>query len=472
MRGLKPLFGLCVVVILVSCGQAATGGDGNYVMPTPRPPMTLAPTFTPASTQAPLPTITPPSFAQETAVLDTPIPFDETVIQLWYQIPMLGVNRRLQGNVANQLILVDENSGRSVQRNNEGGVMFELRQALSNMELASLPEGCQGCVYVAYEITDAGLSGAGWLQDPVVLASIENFMSASLGPHFPAGTVIGLRRSASPFTPGHSIAITEDGRLWMWLATESDVSAPVGTEAVFPALAELAQLPFAELDEKYEADCRGVPIETLSLTQNGDTWQGRIVCPELTLPTTLQPLYIELDKLVAEKTADVTATQPESAFPVDALLQYSRSDDSMLKLFTDSTLIATDPFGGVFTSTLTSTLPISLTSSILETGVLGPGYQSFMATEPVTTTVTAEPPTFVLAVRGPDGVYDGEWPALPNFEILRELNSILNRMISDSGDAEFIEETPVSVDATPENGEDAESSSTEVEETPSPTTSP
>ncbi|PID85831.1 MAG: hypothetical protein CSB13_06110 [Chloroflexi bacterium] len=439
----RLLLGLCVVVILAGCGQAAPEDAAGYMMPTPRPPMTLAPTFTPVSTQVPLPTITPPP-VQETAVPDTPIPFDETIIQLRYQIPLLGVDRRLQGNVANQLIIVDESSGRSIQRNNEGGIMFELRQALSDIELEPVPEGCLGCVYVEYEVTDAGLSGHGWLQEPVLLASIENFMSTSLGPHFPSDTVIGLRRSASPFTPGHSIAITEDGRLWMWLATEGDVKAPVSSEAVYPALAALAQLPLADLEEAYVADCRGVPLETLSLVQDAETWQGRLVCPELTLPTTLQPLYMQLDSLLVEKTAVASVTKPESVFPVAALLQYSRSDDSTLKLFADSTLVATDPFGAVFTSTLTSTLPISLTSSILETGVLAPGYQSFIAAEPVTTTVTAEPPVFSLAVRGPNGVYDGEWLALPDFEILDELNNILNRMIPVVDDGEIREGTPES----------------------------
>ncbi|MBE2225505.1 MAG: hypothetical protein IAF02_28475, partial [Anaerolineae bacterium] len=284
------------LIILVSCGTRTGETTPEAVMSTPRPPMTLAPTYTPAATQGPLPTLTPPP-ARETAVPETPIPFDETVIELRYQIPLLGLDRRLQGNVANQLILVDETSGRSIQRNNEGGVMFELREALSGIELAAMPDGCPGCVYVEYELADAGLSGSGWLQDPVLLASIENFMSATLGPHFPEGTVMGLRRSASPYAPSHTIAVAEDGRLWMWLATEAEVNPAISSEITPLLLAELAQLPLADLNDQYLADCRGVPIETLHLTVAGETWNGRIVCPELTLPTPLQPLYLQLNNL-------------------------------------------------------------------------------------------------------------------------------------------------------------------------------
>lgn len=424
------LIGLIFLVACGSPGASVDGVNGNVVMPTPRPPTTLVPTYTPSSTQAPLPTITPP-LAQETAVSNTPIPFDETVLELRYQIPLLGLDRRLQGNVANQIIVVDETTGRSIQRNNEGSVMFELRQALSSMELAPLPEECLGCVYVEYELTDAGLSGNGWLKDSVLLASVENFMSATLGPHFPEDTVIGLRRSASPYAPGQTIAITEDGRLWAWLATEAEVSDPVGNEASLSLLAELAQIPLTNLEESYQVECRGVPIETLSLKQTGATWTGRIICPELTLPTTLQPLYVGLDSLLAEKTAVFDISKPQSTFPLDGLLHYTRADNAQLTLFPNSTLITIDPLGTSYTTTLTSTLPVSLTTSLLATDLLQPGFKTFTvsASGSLTTTVTPEPPTFALAVRGPNGVYDAEWLTLPDHEIIRFLDDLLSNIL-------------------------------------------
>jgi hypothetical protein len=449
MRIQNLLFFLVVLVFLASCGSSPGETTPEFVMPTPRPPVTLAPTYTPPATQGPLPTITPPP-TRETAVPDTPIPFDETVLELRYQIPLLGLNRRLQGNVANQLILVDEVNGRSIQRNNEGGVMFELRQALLDVELAAVPESCPGCVYVEYELLDADLSDSGWLQDPVLLASIENFMSATLGPHFPEGTAIGLRRSASPYAPGHNIAVAEDGRLWMWLATEAEVGPAISSEITPLLLAELAQISAADLNEAYQADCRGVPIETLQLNLADETWSGRLVCPELTLPTTLQPLYVQLDSLLAEKTADATVEKPDTVFPVAGLLRYTRADDAQLTLYPNSTLISVDPFGAVYTNTLTSTLPISLTTSLFDTGLLQPGFSTFVVEEasPITTTVTAEPPTSTLAVRGANGVYDAEWLELPDFDVIRFLDTLLNRtlLLGGSDDLSEPETTPEPTD--------------------------
>ena len=415
------------LMLLVGCGTPPNEGTPGATMPTPRPPMTLAPTYTPAATQGALPTITPPP-ARETAVPNTPIPFDETVVELRYQIPSLGLDRRLQGNVANQIIVVDEATGRSIQRNNEGGVMFELRQALSAMELESLPADCTGCVFVEYELADAGLTGSGWLKDPILIASIENFMTTTLGPHFPEGTVIGLHRSASPFAPGHSIAVAEDGRLWTWLATEAEVSPAITSEITPQLLADLAQISLADLDSQYQTACTGAAIETMLLNQAGTPWSGRIVCPELTLPTTLQPLYMQLDALLAQKTADSSLVEDSVMFPLNGLVQYTRADNAQLTLFTDSTLIAIDPTGTAYTSTLTTTSPISLSTSLLDSNLLSPGFNTFITTAPPTTTVTAEPALSVLAVRGPNGVYDAEWAKLPENEAIQFLNNLLNTL--------------------------------------------
>lgn len=443
--GIRQLFFVLIpLLVLVSCTTPSGEETPGATMPTPRPPVTLAPTYTPAATLGALPTITPPP-ARETAVSNTPIPFDETVVELRYQIPLLGLDRRLQGNVANQLIVVDEATGRSIQRNNEGGIMFELRQALSEIELESMPEGCPDCVFVEYELADAGLTGSGWLKDPVLLASIENFMTATLGPHFPEGTVIGLRRSASPLAPGHSIAITEDGRLWMWLATEENVSFPIESELSPQLLAQLAQISLDDLDSQYQTECVGVAIETLTLTQADNTWSGRIICPALTLPTTLQPLYVQLDTLLAQKTADSALAETKEVFPLNGLMQYTRADNAQLTLFPNSTLIAIDPAGTTYTSTLTSTLPVSLTTSLLDSNLLSPGFKTFIATEPTTTTVTAKPPTSILAVRGPAGVYDAAWQAPPDHEAIQFLNRLLDSFFK-SAETAVVETPTASID--------------------------
>jgi hypothetical protein len=60
MRIQNTLFFLIILVFLAGCGTSPNNSTPEFVMPTPRPPMTLAPTYTPESTQGPLPTITPP----------------------------------------------------------------------------------------------------------------------------------------------------------------------------------------------------------------------------------------------------------------------------------------------------------------------------------------------------------------------------------------------------------------------------
>ncbi|MCZ7667840.1 MAG: hypothetical protein M5U34_11810 [Chloroflexi bacterium] len=171
--------------------------------------------------------------------------------------------------------------------------------------------------------------------------------------------------------------------------------------------------------------------ETLALQQNDDAWNGRLRCPELALPTSLQPLYVQLDTLIAANLPDAFLERPPAAFPLDGLLQYQRADGASLRLFCRWRLDSRRPSGEVFTSTLTTTLPISLTGTLLDGPLLQPGYQTFTLedTEAITGTVTAVPPTSVLAVRGPDGVYDAEWTVPPDHDAIRFLNELLNALL-------------------------------------------
>ncbi|KPK04918.1 MAG: hypothetical protein AMJ56_16620 [Anaerolineae bacterium SG8_19] len=113
------------------------------VLPTIYPTNTAVPSATPTYTRVP----------QSTPVPNTPV-----------VIPGLALDRRIQGNVANQIEVIDETTGESVIRRDQPGVLLELQQALSELELSEVPAGCDFCVQMEYELPLANLSESGWLK--------------------------------------------------------------------------------------------------------------------------------------------------------------------------------------------------------------------------------------------------------------------------------------------------------------------
>lgn len=364
----------------------------------------LPATFTPAATVLGL-TPTPLATATPVGPTPTPIDFTQTAVELRYLIPALNLERRLQGNIASQIIFVDETGGRALQRSNQARVLLDLQQVLPTLALTPLPEGCDRCVYVAYALPLAGQTGAGWLQDPVLLASVENIMAAVLGAHVPLGTVVGLRRSASPYAPAHTIAVTTAGAVWLWLATEPEIDDPLAVAATLPNLdAILNQLSPETLNSDYVTSCPGAPLETLYLDVAGVTRQIQISCPEFTLPTTLLPLYVALDNALQDKLADVAGPEkPPSGFPLTAVLNYRRQDGAQLTLYADGLAVAQDALTNVYTNTLTTAAVISLTTQLVDSGLVKPGLATFF-TDAADTAASSR-----LLVRGPDGVYDARW---------------------------------------------------------------
>lgn len=414
-------------LLLAGCAgePAASVSTPAHTSLPPRPPVTLQPTFTPQPTAGPLPSITPPP-PRPTAVPNTPIPFDETVVELRYRIPALDLDRRLQGNVAGSIIVVDEATGLSRQRSNQAGIMLELRSALPGMSLEPLPEGCADCVHVTYAMPAQAVAGDGWLQDPVLLASIENYLAVGLGPHFPPDTAIGLRRFASPYAPAHTVAVAVDGQAQTWLATAPQIGPPTPANPDRAELRLLAEIPLAGLRPQYVADCPERPFETLFLQVGETNWSGTIRCPELSLPPALLPLYLRLNEAAAEATAEISLPQPEPLFPLDALIVYQRADGAALTLFYDGALLGLDTSGQAFSGTLTTTLPLSLTQSVTGSNLLQPGYRTLLGE----TAVASSGPQTTLAARGPAGVLDGRWAAPPNHPIFAALNELLAALIN------------------------------------------
>ena len=426
---MKRLSCLFMMLLLFGCGRAApiAPTPGPAAPGAPRPTAAaLPPTFTPPATLVP-PTAPPPRPTLTAVATVTAIDFEQTAVELRYTIPAIELDRRLQGNIGSQIIAVDETTGEARQFNNQAGILLELQQALPQLTLAPLPEGCETCVRLAYNLPLAGVSGEGWLQNPILLASVENFMSVRLGPHFPPETQLGLRRGVSPYAPAHTLALTADGRLWRWLATDTQLPEPVDAATAAPGLLPIMDaLPLDELEAQYVVDCAGSAIETLLV--DADSTPIRLVCPEFALPATLLPLYLALDDLLAPTIADVSVPRPPAALPLAALLDYRRADDVRLTLYQDGRVTAVTA-GAVYTDALSAAQIISLITTLLDSGQLQPGLTSFQpdATRIVTTTMAVTPvASSHLLLRGPQNLYDGRWTGIPDLD---DLNALLDSLL-------------------------------------------
>lgn len=433
--------------ILVGCNRsspAASTAAAGVPFPTTG---SLPATFTrpapslPAATQTPRPTLTPD-------VTATSIDFDKTAIELRFTIPAIDLDRSLRGNISGQITAVDETTGQREQINNQANVLIELQAVFAEIALEPVPEGCETCVQITYDLPLTGESGGGWLQDFTLLASMDNYLTDKLGPHFPPGTRLGLRRSISPYAPAHTLALMDDGRLWRWLATDFQLAEPAAEESAPHLLELVSELPMADLVADYVVTCDGAPpVETLFLGPERPSI--RIECPEFSLPSILLPLYLALDDLIAPTLAEVAVHRPPGALPLDALIDYRRADDTRLTLYQDGRVVAVDS-SGTYTDTLSSSQIISLTNSLLDSGLLRPGLTSFNPTAtPVLTATVASAPAAMsrLLLRGPQGVLDGRWPGIPD---LPDLNQLLDALLP----AQVIEPVPseTAVTQTPESG--------------------
>lgn len=412
---------------------AESSPQETITLPTLYP--TPSPFPTPEPTQ-PLPTSTPRPTA-------TPIDFSQLVVEVRYTIPGLELDRTLRGNISSQLELVDETTGERVEVADAPGVMFDLQQTLPETELSELPAGCDFCVHLSFELFLTEESGDGWLQDPVLLASFENFFSARLGPHFPPGTAVGLRRSATPYNVAHTVAVTADGQLWRWTATEPEVSGPETDDGTFLAL--LSQIDLETIKSEYIGPCpEGSGYETLLLNQGETEQQVEILCPELALPLALLPLYLQLDALADEKTADTALEAPEPTVPLDSVLYYQREDGGQLILFVDGRAQVRSTDGLTATAQLGENQAIDTAIRLAESGNMELGVLSLVSGEDAN----------ILIARGLNGVYEIGWNDAPPdnlSQIVEELDGLLDELLADIEDTENGTPTPAP-EITPAEG--------------------
>lgn len=358
------------------------------------------------------------------------IDFEQPVVELRYRIPALQLDRRLEGNVSGQITVVDETQGVASIRPNQGAVLLELQEILPALELEPLPEDCLTCVSLSYQMPLLDIENEGWLQDPVLLASVENYTSAHLGPHFPPGTVVGLRRSATAYDVAHTLALTADGSLYRWLATAAQVDDAVAAATAAPDLRALVDALEGEtLADQYVVSCAGAPVETLFLHGEATAESGgmladegravRIACPAFSLPQALLPLYMRLDGLLEETLAGSGLPRPPSEVALSSLLDYRREDGFQLALAADGTARVADEAGETVTTTLSSSEVISLTTALLNSDVLQAGLTAFTAGELPNT----------LLVRGDQGLLEAAWTSGATPAAIEPLAARLNEII-------------------------------------------
>jgi hypothetical protein len=285
-----------------------------------------------------------------------------------------------------------------------------------------------------------------------MLASLENFTAANIQPHFPENTVLGFRRSATPYQVAHTLALTSDGALWHWSAIDGEVPDPTNDEEFVDRISSLLEdLTIEELSDAYSAPCpSGAGLETLYLDMTAESKEIKFVCPELSLPTNLLPLYLELDTKVEEVLVRVIEDEPAKVVPLNSLIHYQTNDGRQLSLLNDGIVNLVDSKGIVYTQTITVSNIISLTTILLDDGNLEKGAAVFAGTQ------TGN----LLFVRGFDSVYSVGWSdgAVP---LERETMDLVDRLLEELLEQAFLSREGITdeddaITSTPAPGETPE----------------
>lgn len=429
------------LIILSGCSRSLQSQEAGGVETEPAPQTRILPTLYPTATNHPTAQPTDTRQPIPTSPPDTPVAYDQHVVDLSYSIPAIGLQRTLSGDVSGRLTLTDETTGIGVERRNQAGILLELQQSLPGITFDELPEECEHCVWIEYSLPLTGDQDQGWLQDVRMLASIENFTTAILGPHIPPGTVAALRRSATQDQVAHTVALTGDGMLWRWRATDAEIPVAVTVEDGDPilntAFSNAALLEFAPL---YAAACPDYAgIETLFVTSGNTGRYIELFCPELSLPTTLLPLYLSLDAKTVGFMEPANQESYEPPFPQETLLYFRDAEGSELTLFYDGRTFVSDKNGIVLSDTITMTLVVSLTTGLLDSEVMQPGVESFL--EGVSGNS--------LVVRGSEGLYEYAWDDSVDSRIqaiVERLDRLVIRLLSTAEGVDPAEADPASSD--------------------------
>ncbi len=384
---------------------SATPAKDSEAAPPPSP--RAVPSVYPTATQPPTLPAATPGPTRTPALPATSL--DDVAVRVRLSASTIALARRLEATLGGQVQAADKTSGLSAARANQSNLVREMQLALGNLRLEPVPADCAGCVLLEAELPSLERQVTGWLRDPVLLASLENYFALLLGPHFPPGTAVGLRRSASPYDVAQTVALTEDGRRYLWKATAGEIPAPTSAPDDLPALAA-ALAGAALLPNGYVAACANVPVETLVVALEGAPVYVPIICPALALPSTLVPAYQWLDRLFASQADEAAPPAPAPALPLAAVLVYQRQDGARATLRADGQLGLQSP-AAAMTVTVSASQMLSWTAALSATGLLAPGAEPLLelteASSP--STRASAPARATVGLRLPAGVVSLSW---------------------------------------------------------------
>ena len=345
-RLLAALVFFVLLALLVACGGEPEIIVVTATFPAQRATVAPIPSIYPTHTrESAFEVITEAEFSATPTVpraTATAVDFTQPALSFRYAIPAIGLDRTATGSLASVLTLRDETTGAEEIFPNQGGYLVQIETVLDQLALAPLPAGCDRCVYLSYSLPFAGQAAEGWLQDPIIIASIERLFTDALGPHFPPDTALGLHRRVAGYSIGHTAAVLADGTVWAWNAPDASINPPRQLTAT-----ERDQLLDFAVNRlwgaSYEAACPYYPHETLFI--NGDL-QIDVTCPELSLPITLLPIYEGIDRFTADSLADErNVPYPAQPLPLDARIYYERIDQASITIFNDGRFVVTSAAG-------------------------------------------------------------------------------------------------------------------------------
>lgn len=421
--------GLCII----GC-QSAPGPDS----PTPTPErqaesgvilqaveeITLAPTYTrPASNGANQTQLGPSEgnsssdnsdSGNDVTPAERPSPtptvdLNRPVIRFRIEVPAIALERSFEGNISGRTELIDHTADLSEVLSNQNRRLIEIQAVLRDLALDPLPEGCERCTYFSFSLPVEGIEAEGHLTDPIVLASVHHFLSQTLGPHFPPDTLIGHHRSASGYTAAHTAVLLEDGTIWRWFGSDTEMAPADEAEPDLLALYSDAADLFDPLEPVFDADCANFPIETVRFREK---WV-EVRCPELALPTLLVPSYETASALSAPQLLDErNLIIPSTVLPLNSVIFFERSDGANLTLYEDGLVVTLSAAGETVTTTIPAREIEPLIEPMVSSEIIPRGVTvSIASTEQngeLSVDEEAEYEELIL-IRGSLGVYEFAW---------------------------------------------------------------
>ena len=337
------------------------------------------------------------------------VDLNQPVIRFRIEIPAIDLDRSFEGNISGRTELTDYTAERSEVLSNQNRRLIEIQSVLRDLTLEPLPTGCERCAFFSFSLPVEGIEAEGHLTDPIVLASVHHFLSQTLGPHFPLETLIGHHRSASGYTAAHTAVLLEDGTIWRWFGSDTEIVPAEAVESELLALYTEAADLFDPLEPLYDADCANFPIETVRFREK----RVEVRCPELSLPTLLASSYETASALSAPQLLDErNLIIPSTVLPLNSVIFFERSDGATLTLYEDGLVVTLSATG----ETVTTTIPAREIEPLIE-----PMVSSEIIPRGVTVSIASSEQNGELSVdeeaeyeeliliRGTLGVYEFAW---------------------------------------------------------------